>query len=267
MEISVLLPVAGNSSPGEVHRSYKSIQSQTYPPKEIVIVTNQELNRNTKSAIESLVSNSSITHHYHLTQAEGLGEALQAGLKRCNKQLVARMDDDDISDRDRFKIQVKEIKNSGADIVGSYLGEFYDEPENVKRVREVPQSHQEVANKMAWRCPLNHPTVIFDRKKVISAGGYRRFPMMEDWDLWARCLNSGLKFKNVDEPLVYANAEQLVKRRGGLDYVRSEVKMAHNLRKLGIATNEDTLNHILLRLPIRMVPQRIREVLYSHFAR
>ncbi|WP_436935216.1 glycosyltransferase [Halovenus marina] len=265
--ISVLLPVSATSDPEDLHRAHRSIIEQTKPPAEVVLVTNQSLARDIETAITDLVKTHSVSRHEHFPDAQGLGGVLQAGLKRCSEPFVARMDADDISEPERFTDQLTVLTETEADIVGSHLAEFRDDPETPERRREVPTSHNEIAEWMPWRCPMNHPTTMFDRKAVLDAGGYRNFPMMEDWDLWARCLAAGLQFRNLDQTLVRAEVNDLVDRRGGLDYAKAEIQMAWELRELDIASRKDTLQHFSLRVPPRLLPQQVREAVYQIFAR
>lgn len=265
--MSVLLPVAATSDPDDLKRAHRSIAEQTTAPSEIVLVTNQPLAEDIKTAISDLVDTHSVSRHEHFSDAQGLGGVLQAGLKRCSEPFVARMDADDIAEPERFDTQQTVLTETEADIVGSHLAEFRDDPETSERMREVPTSHNEIVEWMPWRCPVNHPTVMFDREAVLNAGGYRDFPMMEDWDLWARCLAAGLQFRNLDQALVRAEINDLVDRRGGLDYAKAEIRMAQELRQLGIASRRDTLQHLFLRVPPRLLPPEIREKIYHIFAR
>ena len=45
-----------------------------------------------------------------LPQNQGLGPALAEGIRHCSWELVARMDTDDISRRDRFEKQLAEFE-------------------------------------------------------------------------------------------------------------------------------------------------------------
>src|SRR5690606_3842844 len=75
----------------------------------------------------------------------GLGKALNAGLEKCRNELVARMDSDDISVKDRCELQVQEfLKNEKLSIVGSIIDEFYDDPKNIVSSRIVPLHHDEI---------------------------------------------------------------------------------------------------------------------------
>lgn len=265
--ISVLFPVSAPSAPDGLHRAHRSIAEQTTPPDEIVIVTNQSLPKEIETAINDIVRIHPVSRHEHIPDAQGLGGVLQAGLQRCSERFVARMDADDVAEPQRFASQLTVLMETETDIVGSYLAEFYDDPETPERTREVPIAHNEIAEWMPWRCPMNHPTIMFDRKAVLEAGGYRNFPMMEDWDLWARCLAAGLQFHNLNQTLVRAELNNLVDRRGGFDYAKAEIRMARELRELGIASRWDTLQHLFLRVPPRLLPSNIRENVYEIFVR
>jgi hypothetical protein len=177
------------------------------------------------------------------------------------------MDADDIAEPERFAEQLTVLRETEADIVGSHLAEFRNDPEQPERTREVPMTHNEISEWMPWRCPMNHPTTMFDRDAVLDVGGYRDFPLMEDWDLWARCLAAGLLFQNLDQTLVKAHVDDLADRRGGLDYTRAEFRMALELRELQIASRRDTLKHLSLRIPPRLLPSQIFDRIYQLFAR
>jgi glycosyltransferase involved in cell wall biosynthesis len=231
------------------------------------LVTNQALPNNIKKTIDDLVEEYSTTNHESFKNTNGLGGVLQAGLESCSESYVARMDADDISHSDRFAKQFAVLSESDVDIVGSHLIEFENNPEHVKRIRKVPITHDKIAEWMAWRCPLNHPTTMFNRKTVLNVGGYREFPMMEDWDLWARCLANNLQFKNLDQVLVRAQIGELASRRQGLDYIQAEIRMLQELRRLGISSPIDTARHLFFRTPVRVMPAQLQKLVYRVFAR
>lgn len=265
--ISVLLPVSSTTNPEDLHRSFKSLQQQAIKPGEIILVTNQKLDADINIAINNLDNTNSNTRHEHFSDASGLGGVLQSGLQSCSGRFVARMDADDIAEPERFSEQLDVLTETDADIVGSHLAEFYEDPEDVRQIRKVPTTHDEIAKWMSWRCPINHPTVMFCREKISDIGGYRDFPHMEDWDLWARSLAAGLQFRNIDRALVRGQVENLSDRRGGLDYAKVEFQMAKELRELGIAATSDTIRHLCFRIPIRLLPRRLRKEAYQLFAR
>lgn len=264
--ISVLIPVSTDVNLPHFERAFSSITNQTIEPSEIIIATNQNLPPELKQKIDQLCEGFHTTKHIHDRKAQGLGETLQVGLEGCSHDFVARMDADDIAEVDRFEKQHKVLSENDTQIVGSQLAEFSESPDTIDRIRNVPLTNRGIKSWMSWRCPINHPTAMFCKQPVTEIG-YRRFPMMEDWDLWARCLASGLRFQNIDEALVRARISNLAGRRGGLAYAKAEIQMAIQLSKLGIATKRDTFKHIVLRIPPRILPEKIRNQIYRSWAR
>ena len=62
----------------------------------------------------------------------GLGEALCIGIEECKYELVARMDTDDISLKNRFQSQINEFyKDCNLDYVGSVIEEFDEDPSKI----------------------------------------------------------------------------------------------------------------------------------------
>jgi cellulose synthase/poly-beta-1,6-N-acetylglucosamine synthase-like glycosyltransferase len=50
--------------------------------------------------------------------------------------------------------------------------------------------------------PLAHPSAMFRRQQVEEFGGYRAHAWPEDYELWLRWLDAGVRFAKVPEPLV-----------------------------------------------------------------
>ena len=131
-----------------------------------------------------------------------LSEALQEGLLAAEAPLVARMDADDISLPQRFAVQLKimerrpELLALGSDI------QFLDERGRLGAVVRKPRN-KALRAEITWSCPLVHPTVIFRRREVLAAGGYRAFfKRTEDYDLWLRLSRRG-ELDNCGPVLLY----------------------------------------------------------------
>jgi len=93
------------------------------------------------------------------------------------------MDADDVSLPNRFEKQIVFLKtNPGIDVVGSWVGEFVENPEVFIAVRATPEQSQDIRRFARFRNPVNHPTVVFRKEIVLRAGGYRSFDRFEDYD-------------------------------------------------------------------------------------
>ena len=53
--------------------------------------------------------------------------------------------------------------------------------------------------------PVAHPSVMFRRELIETHGGYRDGPFPEDYELWLRWLEAGVRFAKVDEALLTWN--------------------------------------------------------------
>ena len=68
---------------------------------------------------------------------------------------------------------------------------------------EMPTENCAIRKAMIYRNPICHPTVIFKREVVMSAGGYLGGLYAEDYDLWVRLSNdSKIVFANLKRPLI-----------------------------------------------------------------
>lgn len=172
----------------------------------------------------------------YLEQNRGHGNARRVSLEHSRNELVALMDSDDISLRDRFAIQISHfIKNSALSICGGQITEFVDTPSNIIDKREVPTVHEDIKDYMKRRCPMNQVSVMFKKEDVQKSGGYKDWYCNEDYYLWIRMMLRGSVFENTQETLVNVRVgNDMATRRGGLKYFRSEAKLQSYMLKNGI---------------------------------
>ncbi len=163
----------------------------------------------------------------YLKDNQGHGEARRVSLKNCSNELVALMDSDDISLPHRFMLQLTRFaKDDSLSIVGGQIREFSNSMSSIIGDRLVPEQHEDIIRYSKRRCPMNQVTVMFKKSDVERVGGYIDWYCEEDYYLWLRMIEQGLRFENVPEVLVNVRAgEEMSSRRGGWRYFRSEVKL------------------------------------------
>ena len=117
---------------------------------------------------------------------------------------IARMDADDVCESTRLKEQVAFLdENSNISIVGSDVLEI-DSEGRALFYKKMDCSHQIMENKIIKKCPFNHPSVMF-RTKVFSENTLRyknELINTQDYYLWVDALKLGLKFGNINKPLL-----------------------------------------------------------------
>lgn len=269
MNFSVLLSLYQKEHPSFLRHSLDSLFSQTLLPNEIILVKDGPLTAELDAIVSDYAARYPILKVVPLPQNQGLGKALNEGLKHCSYDLVARMDTDDIAKPDRFEKQVKVFEeHPELDLVGAWIDEFEGTPQNVLSVRKVPETSDEIREYCRKRCPVNHPVVMFRKSAVQAAGGYQHFPLFEDYYLWVRMLKNGARFYNIQESLLYfRTSPDMFKRRGGWKYAMDELRFQKMMRKMRIIGWKRFLMNVAVRFPGRVIPNSLRGFLYKKLMR
>lgn len=262
---SVLLSVYHKESPVYLCQSLDSIFNQTLLPSEVILVKDGTLTKHLDFIIEEYSKKFHQLKIVSLSVNQGLGKALNEGLKFCSYDLVARMDTDDIAKPDRLEKQIRVFQeHPELDVVGAWIDEFEETTSNIISTRKLPEVHDDICQFAKKRNPENHPVIMFRKQAVLAAGGYQHFPLFEDYYLWIRMLQNGAKFYNIQESLLYFRfSSAMFKRRGGLKYVTTELRFQNLLRNLEFITFSEYLYNVFIRVITRMMPNSLRAILYK----
>ena len=260
---SVLISVYAGDRPDWLDVALRSLRDQTLPAAEVVVVEDGDLGPELSATLDRWSDELPI-QRLPLATNQGLSKALQAGLGKCRYEIVGRMDADDYSEPDRFEAQVGAlVGRPEVSVLGGHAAEFEDDPEACYGVRRVPVGATRVARSARWRCPVNHPSVVFRRPDVLAAGGYEGFVGIEDYYLWARMLTAGLAIDNLDRIVVRLRAGQaLRRRRGGWQYARQETALFRSFVAMGFMGWPQAVAGLALRVPLRVVPGPARVLAY-----
>lgn len=269
MNFSVLLSVYRKEQPAYLRQSLDSIFTQTLLPDEVVLVKDGLLTDALDEVVEEYCRKYSVIKIVPLTENQGLGRALNEGLKHCSYDLVARMDTDDVAKPERFEKQIAVFcAHPEVDVVGAWIDEFEGNIGNVISVRKLPEKHWKVLRYARLRCPENHPVTMFRKSAVLNAGGYIHFPLFEDYYLWVRMLMNGACFYNIPESLLYFRfSPDMFKRRGGWKYACDEFRFQRMLWKQGFVSMGCFLQNVFIRFTVRIIPNKLRTLLYKRALR
>ena len=163
---SVLMSLYIKERPEYLDLAIKSMVEQSLIPDEIVIVKDGPITNELEEILEKYRTiYPKLFNIIGYQENKGLGYALNYGLEHCRNELVARMDTDDISEKEKKKKQVNYfIKNPEIDILGGQIEEFIDNIDNIVGKREVPLENIEIREYLKRRCPFNHMSVMFKKK-------------------------------------------------------------------------------------------------------
>lgn len=269
-QYSVLMSVYYKEKPDYLRQSMQSIYGQTVPTDDFVLVCDgpltPELDK-TITEVQALFGGR--LHILRLSENQGLGRALNAGIKVCRHELVARMDSDDISRPDRCERQLKVFADHPElSLVSGTVEEFSDSIEHVYASRRVPAHQAEILAFAKQRNPFNHPCIMYKKSHVEAAGGYQDFFLLEDYYLWIRMLQQGMQGQNIQEPLLWMRGgSAMYKRRGGWKYVKSQYALLRYMHLTGFISLPAFLLSVSMRTAAAVVPNSLRASLFQWMMR
>jgi glycosyltransferase involved in cell wall biosynthesis len=265
-KLSVVMAVYKNDNPKWVAEAIDSILNQTYKADEIVVVIDGPISKSIQNTLDSY--GKKLTK-IQLPKNKGLWNALNVGIEDAKHSLIARMDSDDIAKKDRFEKQIKVFRSDpDLAVLGGQLIEFSETVSNTGTQRKVPESHVEIVKFARFRSPLNHPTVMFRKEKVQQVGGYHEFYRTEDYDLWVRMIQAGMKMKNLPDTLLHYRLNKAnVNRKTTFTQHRESIKLQKRLRREGFLSFGDYITARAARSMFYYMPNQLKYLAYRKLLR
>jgi len=142
-------------------------------------------------------------------RTRGLVPALNQGLAACRAPLIARMDGDDISHPQRLAVQLAMLAAEPA--VGLVASSFRHFPRQKLKIGMLAYeqwqntliSHDLILADIFVESPFVHPGIACRKEILTELGGYRDMGWAEDYDLWLRMAQAGVRFSRSAEPLLF----------------------------------------------------------------
>ena len=270
MSVSILMCIYGKDDAEFFNVAYNTALNQTLEPTEFILVVDGPVNNvitiEIKKFQELCIEKKIIFKIVELKVNKGHGEARRIGVQNCTSKYVAIFDSDDIYDSKRLELQMKFLEaNPEIAIVGSQIIEVDSQTLKPLGRRVLPVEHDDIINTMRVKCPLNQMTVMFMRSAILNVGNYQSFFHNEDYYLWIRLAENGYRFHNLNLDLVRARINPLFyKRRGGLDYFLSELKIQKILLEKNFISQILFVFNVSVRFVIQvLLPEKVRGLLFK----
>jgi len=266
-KFSVIMPVYYKEEPERLRLAILSLIEQTLLPDEIVVVLDGPVGESLNKVLKEF-DHLNFIKVIRLKENLGVGMARKTAISEAKYNILALMDSDDISYKNRFKLQIKEIINKRAQVVGGWIEEFSSSPGDLKVIRKLPINHDEIYKFGKWRMPVNNVTLMFTREVYDAAGGYTEQTKSEDWNLFVRLITTGAKFYNVPEVLVYARAgEDMILRRRGWTQIITQLSIFPLMYKMKYIGFYHLFLNIFIRINLRFLPAGVTSYLYKKVLR
>lgn len=196
-ELTVIMPVYNGSK--YLREAIDSILSQSYQNFEFLIIDDGSKD-DSLEIVESYKKRDSRIKLIKNIKNMGIVSSLNTGLEQSKGEFIARMDADDISEINRFSIQLDVLKKFNADICGCHW-KVINENGKTLSANLVPLDNYSFTTYLAnGIVPFAHGSVII-RKKFLLLNDlkYLKNKYAEDYFLWSEFYKNNGIFINCDD--------------------------------------------------------------------
>ncbi len=205
-KVTVLLPF--NNCERFISRAVTSILLQTYVDFELILINNNSKD-NSLETVQALAATDSRIKIVDEPR-QSIVSALNTGISYAKGKYIARMDPDDISYPDRLKKQVEYLdKHTRTGLVACQVNHISTmrtekQLEGIKhyvdRNNQIISNEDIVINRFV-EAPVIHPTIMFRKSIIKKNGGYLQGDFPEDYELFLRWIDNGVKMYKLPEVL------------------------------------------------------------------
>ena len=202
--ISIILPFFNAEK--ILERALKSISKQSFENFECILINNNATDKSLEIARDFCRKDLrfSIIHE----EKQGVVHAHNKGLSLAKGKYIARMDADDWCSPGRLMKQYSFLeKHTTYDVVAG-TAEYIAHKQDTEGFRRYVNwsnqilSFNDILLNQFVESPIINPTVMWRKETSDVHGSYIQGDFPEDYELWLRWLEKGMKFHKIDLPLI-----------------------------------------------------------------
>jgi glycosyltransferase involved in cell wall biosynthesis len=203
-KVSVILPAF--QAAATLPRAIESILGQDFPHFELIVV--DDGSTDDTAACAARYARQDARLRLLRRPHQGLVASLNEGISLARAPLIARMDADDYAFPSRLGKQVALLKTQpDLGLVSCQVAHGSEGEEQQGYAKHVAWLNslvepEEISLSRFIDAPVAHPSVMFRTEWVNKAGGYRETEGPEDFELWLRWLEAGIRMAKIPEVLL-----------------------------------------------------------------
>lgn len=270
MKFSIIIPIHFSIKKEHIIFAIESVLHQSLLPFEIIIICDGFLSDDVKDFLYKDLQAKS-TCNVRILKNEinlGPGKSRNIAVENATTEFIAFMDADDCSVSNRFELQINEFLNSDCEIIGGQIEEYNNSLTKFINKRMVPINLIDIKKSIKYRNTINNVTVMMKKNVFDKLGGYPDLFFGEDYVLWLKAIDNGVKIKNLNETLVLVrtNNNFAVKRLGFQNLV-------NNLKLFSYLKKSKSVGHFfasirLLKILIMVIlPNPLKKYIFLKFNR
>lgn len=197
IKLSVILAINNDNPFWE--RSFESVFEQSFKDFEFITVFNGK----DENLWQKLQKVTDPRFRLHRTGIKQLSFNLNYALNIAQGTYIARMDADDLSHPDRFKIMLSFLEaNPTVDVLGCGYKIINEDGQQIGE-RVNPETNRDIRRKLPYSNPFAHPSVLYKKESIINSNSYLGGKNSEDYSLWLRMArNENFVFHNISDLLL-----------------------------------------------------------------
>lgn len=196
--VSVIMPAYNSEQ--YISNSVESILNQSYTNFEFIIIDDVSIDGTFNKLLEFKKKDNRIILIKN-KKKEGVTKSLNKAIKKARGRYIIRMDADDWSYPNRFKLQVELMeKNPEVVVSGSYI-EICDSTLKTKNLRKYHLDDAIIRKHIFRYSPFAHPATIWNAVILKKTLYNEAIEVSQDYELYFRIGRMG-KFMNIDKPLL-----------------------------------------------------------------
>ncbi len=206
--VSIILPF--KDAEETVLDCIRSIKAQTFDYWELIAVNDSSIDGSLQKVTLSAQNDTRIKIYNN--KGKGIVDALNTAIWLSVGKFIARMDADDTMHKERLSLQFDFLRNNkDIGLVSSLVTHKGNEKDDFRGYQNYVNwinnliDPEEISKNRFIESPIAHPSVMFRKELLSLFGNYQKGEFPEDYELWLRFLDKGVKMTKINRHLLTWN--------------------------------------------------------------